>query len=84
MVALEAIACGCPLIVTDQVPEILQAFPGVPSVAPYDIDALRGQLSRALGGHLKPADNTRMADHDWSGVARRYADLYQIALRHPA
>ncbi|MGH8884721.1 MAG: glycosyltransferase family 4 protein [Egibacteraceae bacterium] len=84
MVALEAIACGCPLIVTDQVPEILQAFPGVPSVAPYDIDALRDQLSRALGGHLKPADNTRMADHDWSGVARRYADLYQTARRHPA
>jgi glycosyltransferase involved in cell wall biosynthesis len=82
MVALEALACGCPLIVTDQVPEILQAFPGVPSVAPYDIDGLRDRLAAAIHGHLPTADNTRMADYDWSGVARRYADLYQTALRH--
>lgn len=82
MAALEAIACGCPLIVTDQVPEVLQAFPGVPSVAPHDIDALRDRMTEALHGQLKPIDNTRIADHDWSAVARRYTDLYQTILRH--
>jgi glycosyltransferase involved in cell wall biosynthesis len=82
MVALEAIACGCPLIVTDQVPEILRAFPGVPWVTPYDIESLRDRMADALAGRLAPVDNTRMADYSWSGAARRYADLYGTALRH--
>lgn len=30
MMALKAIAGGCPLIVTDQVPEIIERFPGRP------------------------------------------------------
>ncbi|HMI98961.1 MAG TPA: glycosyltransferase family 4 protein [Gaiellaceae bacterium] len=84
MVALEAIACGCPLIVTDQVPEILRRFPTVPSVAPYEVEALRDMLDAALEDHVQPADATQMADYDWSGVARRYADLYRTALRHAA
>ncbi|MET0646286.1 MAG: glycosyltransferase family 4 protein [Pyrinomonadaceae bacterium] len=81
MVALEAIACRCPLIVTDQVPEILRRFPTVPSVGPYDVDALCGHISAALGGDVKPAEDARMADYDWSGVARRYLDFYNTALR---
>jgi glycosyltransferase involved in cell wall biosynthesis len=82
MVALEAIACRCPLIVTDNVPEILRHFPTVPSVAPYDVEALRDRLDAALDGHVPPAD-TQMADYDWSGLARRYVDIYQTALRFP-
>jgi len=81
MVALEAIACRCPIIVTDQVPEILRRFPTVPSVGPYDIDALCEHLTAALSGDVKPAEHTRMADYDWSGVARRYLDFYSTALR---
>ena len=84
MVAPEAIACGCPLIVTHQVPEILERFPAVPSVAPYDVEELCRRISAALDGRVQPADNTRMADYDWSGVARRYVDLYQSALRRAA
>jgi glycosyltransferase involved in cell wall biosynthesis len=84
MVALEAIACRCPLIVTDQVPEILRRFPSVPSVPPYDIEALRDQLDKALDGHVQPADDSRMADCDWSVVAGRYADLYRTARRRRA
>ncbi len=89
MVALEAIACGCPLVVTDQVPEILRHFPGVPAVAPHDVDDLRRRIDAALDGHVQPADNTQMADHDWGHVARRYivlyqSVLYQSALRHTA
>ena len=81
MVALEAIACRCPLIVTDQVPEILRRFPTVPSVGPHDIEALCDHIGAALDGDVKPADGARMADYDWSGVARRYLDFYNTALR---
>lgn len=81
MVALEAVACGCPLIVTDQVPEIIRRFPTVPFMGPYDIDALCGHLGAALGGGVKPAADARMDDYDWGGVARRYLDFYNTALR---
>lgn len=81
MVALEAIACRCPLIVTDQVPEIHRRFPTVPCVGPYDIDAFCGHLTAALSGDVKPAEDTGMADYDWSAVARRYRDFYNTALR---
>ena len=79
LVALEAIACGCPLIVTNQVPEILRRFPTVPSFDPYDVDALCHHLHTALKGDAKPVDVTPMADYDWSGVARRYLRLYNTA-----
>lgn len=84
MVALEAIACGCPLIVTDQVPEILRRFPTVPSVAPYDVTALADQIDAALAGRVQPADITRIAEYGWNGVAHRYIDFYQTALRRQA
>ncbi|WP_433466246.1 glycosyltransferase family 4 protein [Spirillospora sp. CA-128828] len=81
MVALEAIACGCPLIVTDQVPEILNDFPDVPSVSPYDVAGYQEQLVTALAGRLPPADDARVGEYAWSGIARKYADLYQTAHR---
>lgn len=84
MVALEAIACGCPLTVTHEVPEIVRHFPAVPAVAPYDAEDLRRRIDAALDGRLQPANNTRMVDYDWSSVARRYIALYQSALRHAA
>lgn len=81
MVALEAIACRCPLIVTDQVPEILRRFPTVPCVGPYDVDALCRHLRVALDGGVQPAEDAGMADYYWSGVARRYLDFYNTSLR---
>lgn len=84
MVALEAIACGSPLIVTDQVPEIIRRFPTVPWVSPGDPAALRRQLDGALDGAIPPAGTAAMADYSWGGVARRYVRLYQSALRHEA
>ena len=81
MVALEAIACGCPLIVTDQVPEILRRFPTVPSFGPYDVDALCHYLHAALNRDAKPADITPMTNYDWSGVARRYLQFYNTIPR---
>lgn len=43
-----------------------------------------GQGSHFLTVPVQLADNTRMANHDWNGVARRYIDLYQLALRRAA
>lgn len=81
MVALEAIACGCPLIVSDQVPEILHAFPGVPAVTPYDANSLAVRIAQALRGELAPADKTCIRDYAWSSIAANYSDLYPAARR---
>ncbi len=56
MVVLEAIACGCPLIVTDQAPEIAHRFPAVPVIAPHGAEGLRRQLDAALGGDVPTPD----------------------------
>jgi glycosyltransferase involved in cell wall biosynthesis len=80
VVELEVIASRCPVIVTDQVPEILQAFLEVLCTAPNDIDGLQAHMTRALRGDQLPAD-IPIARYDWSGAARRYSDLYQTALR---
>jgi D-inositol-3-phosphate glycosyltransferase len=81
MVALEAIACSCPLVVTDQAPEILRSFPTVPWVEPHDVDGLSARIAEALDGRVPPADPRRAADFDWSAVASRYLPLYRAALR---
>jgi len=81
MVALEALACGCPLIVSDQVPEILHAFPSVPSVTRYDVNGLADRIAQALQGELPPADQTRVRDYAWSVIAGNYSDLYPAARR---
>ncbi len=76
MVALEAIACRCPLIVTDQVPEILRRFPSVPSVEPYDVAALASKIAAGLDATLPAFGETAIRDFDWVNIARRYASLY--------
>ncbi len=81
MVALEAIACGYPLIATSQVPEILRRFPVVPSVAPHDTGALSHQIGEALDGRLRAGSDSTLDGYDWTHVARRYIDLYQETLR---
>ena len=81
MVALEAIACGCPLIVSDQVPEILHAFPSVPSVRPYDVNGLAEYMAQALRAELPPTDKTRIRDYAWSSIAGNYSDFYPDARR---
>jgi glycosyltransferase involved in cell wall biosynthesis len=77
-------ACGCPLIVTDQMPEIAHRFPGVPVVVPSDVEGLRRRLDAALGGDVPTPAHGQMADYDWSNIACRYISLYQSALRRLA
>ncbi|MDB5057651.1 MAG: hypothetical protein JWO59_1123 [Chloroflexi bacterium] len=77
-------ACGCPPIVTDQVPEIARRFPGVPVIVSHDIEGLRRRLDAALGGDVPTPAHCQMADYDWSSIACRYISLYQSALRRLA
>jgi glycosyltransferase involved in cell wall biosynthesis len=81
MAALEAIACGCRVIVTDHVPEIVRRFPQVPSVAPDDAGSLAVQIENALAGKVHPARSERVDDYGWNSVAGRYLDVYRTALR---
>jgi Glycosyl transferases group 1 len=81
MVALEAIACGCPVVVTDQVPEILGRFPRVLGVAPYDPGALRDWIADALDGRLTAPEGGAVVEHGWAAVADRYVDVYRTAGR---
>jgi glycosyltransferase involved in cell wall biosynthesis len=81
MVALEAIACRCPLIVTEQVPEILKRFPTVPSMAPYDNETLHSLIVVALEGRMQPADDTQVASYDWRCIAHQYINFYKTAIR---
>ncbi len=78
MVALEAIACGSPLVVTDQVPEIVRHFPGTPLVTPYDVVGMCRMIDEAVAGRTPPASATELIRHDWTASARRYIDLYRV------
>lgn len=77
MVALEAIASNCPLVVTDRVPEIVSRFPGVAVVDPYDIRALRDIVIASIEGRLAPARSAGIEQFTWHNIAQRYCDLYR-------
>ena len=76
MVAIEAIASGCPLIVTDQVPEIVSRFPDVAVVTPYDKEAFCDFMIMALDGKLPPVAPELIAQYSWLNIATRYRDIY--------
>lgn len=81
MVALGAIACGCPVVVADQVPEILDRFPEVQGVAPYDPEVMRGRIADALNGRLISPGGDAVSEHGWTAVAHRYLEVYRTAER---
>ncbi|MGH3568073.1 MAG: glycosyltransferase family 4 protein [Pseudonocardia sp.] len=77
MVALEAIACGSSLVVTDQVPEILRHFPGTPAVQPYDVVGMSRMIDEAVDGHTPPTIPIELTRYDWTSAARQYIDVYR-------
>jgi glycosyltransferase involved in cell wall biosynthesis len=81
MVALEAIACRAPLIVSGEVPEIVRRFPSVPVVAAHDAEQLRRAIDAALDGSMQPAYSGKIVEYDWSAIARRYVPVYRSVLR---
>ena len=80
MVALEAIACECPLVVTDQVPEITAAFPDVATISPFDTNALSKYIDIALDQKLPPTYKDPVFAYDWNKIVSQYITLYNETL----
>ncbi|MEW5959405.1 MAG: glycosyltransferase family 1 protein [Chloroflexota bacterium] len=83
--ALEAMACGVPVIASNQssLPEVV-GDAGL-LVEPRDVEALAGAMSRvlvdeALHQHLAQAGRRRAANFSWDKAAARLLELYQTIL----
>ena len=87
-VAVEAMACGVPVVASDTgaLPEVV-AGAGL-LVSPGDPDALRTALLRVLtdpvlAGHLREAGFARAAACDWERVGGDYLRMYERATHAP-
>lgn len=87
MVVIEALACGCPVVVSDQVylyPKVLEGRVG--TKVGLTVDSVARELGLWLYGSLDReayAANARsfaLANFDWEGIGRRWVEHYQ-ALR---
>ena len=82
---LEAMACGTPVVASNNtsLPEV--AGDAALLVAPGDVDAVRGSLQQCLHDHalrarLEEAGRRRAGHFRWETTAQRTADLYQAIL----
>lgn len=81
LVTLEAIACGCKVVVSSRVVDTIQAFPEV-SVARFDEpQEFATQINYVVGVGQEPFSPERMQEFSWSSVARRYIQTYEEALQ---
>mgnify|MGYP002412047353 CR=1 FL=1 len=82
MTALEALACGIPLILTDRC-GIAEMIHDVAMVVPYDHDAMADAILRMLGDNELRANMGRAGreraegSFDWSSVISRMEELYR-------
>lgn len=88
-VAVEAMACGTPVVASDSgaLPDVVGAAGLL--VPPGDAAALGEALARvgtdpALAASLRAAGLARAADCEWDAVANAYLDLYRSMLHEPA
>lgn len=86
-VAVEAMACGVPVVAsgTGALPDVVGGAGLL--VAPEDPAALRAALVRVrdedgLADRLRAAGAERAASCSWAQVARRYEELYRTAVDH--
>ena len=82
--ALEALACGAPLVTSAGSPMAGVAGDAAVTVAPGDPGALAGALERVLGdpglaGRLRRAGPEVAAAHTWEASARRHLWAYRLA-----
>jgi glycosyltransferase involved in cell wall biosynthesis len=91
LAVIEALACGTPVVVSDQVnlhPDISAA--GVGGVVPLDAAALANELDRWLDDNeLRRAASARAPAfvrerYDWDAVARRWVEHYRTVAAAPA
>jgi glycosyltransferase involved in cell wall biosynthesis len=91
LAVIEALACGTPVVVSDQVnlhPDISAA--GVGGVVPLDAAALANELDRWLDDNeLRRAASARAPAfvrerYDWDAIARRWVEHYRTVAAAPA
>jgi len=86
--ALEAMACGCPVVAANR-PALREITDGAALlVDPLDVPSMaqaleRGVCDAPLRRELIAHGVERAADFTWARAARQYADLYAEALRSP-
>jgi glycosyltransferase involved in cell wall biosynthesis len=82
--ALEAMACGTPVVASNvsAVPEVVGD--AALQVSPWDVEALAGAMERVLGDEHLRADLRerglrRAAEFSWEKAARQTLDVYRWA-----
>lgn len=81
IVVIEALACGCPVILSDQVylhPELSTA--GLATVVPLDVAKVTSALDRSLSSPRPDGDRARAFALDrfnWQTIARHWVEHYQ-------
>jgi glycosyltransferase involved in cell wall biosynthesis len=83
-VVLEAFACGCPVIVSSGVTEIIRRFPEVPVFPKDDPGALTERMLHGLKDPPSPVPRELLRPFDWPEIARQYASLYDELLQRRA
>jgi glycosyltransferase involved in cell wall biosynthesis len=86
--ALEALACGAPLITTEGTAMAEVAHGAAQLVPPGDDDALAAALAQALDGGKEAADTQRRhalgiavaAQYTWASSVARHVEAYRVAL----
>lgn len=81
LIALESLACGTPVIVTDcgGLPDGVRGLDPSLIVPPDDVDALAARLSRALEGDVPGRASARAhaTTFSWAAVADKHVQLYR-------
>lgn len=77
VVALEALACGARLVVSDAVDAITRRFPEVASFPVGDHERLACRLMEALEGRARTVGRARLEPCSWPRIASSYIGLYQ-------
>jgi glycosyltransferase involved in cell wall biosynthesis len=77
-VVIEALACGCPVIVSDRV-AARGMFEEIETVPFGDTEALSLRIASVLKHGRRQVDRARLSEVSWSRVAERYEHLFAAA-----